>query len=497
VKHTFFSVPLEIAAMHFDSSPTPTTAGSLEVESGPWWKGLTGYHWFVFSVCALAWLFDTMDQQLFTLARKPAIKYLIQAPSLTDPRVDEYSGKATSIFIVGWAIGGFFFGILGDRVGRARTLLLTILLYSAFTGLSAVSTGFLDFSFYRFLTGLGVGGVFAVAVSLVAEVMPDRSRTMALGWLQALSALGNMLAALCNVALSWAEESGAVGNGWRVLFLIGVLPALLSIFIFAGLKEPEKWQKAAAKRKADREAGIVDPHDKLGSLSELFGDPRWRRNTITGMVLAFAGVVGLWAIGFYSNDLIRNVFNNHFIELGKQGGLSGARLNAFVGAQGSRWSGYNSLLFNAGAFFGIYGFSKITNYIGRRPAFAISFVAAMCSTALTFWFLRDFHQVFWMVPLMGFCQLAAFGGYAIYFPELFPTRLRSTGTSFCYNVGRLVAAVGPTVLGLLTSRVYASYYKIDPSLPLRYAGVTMCSVFLIGLLVLPFAPETRGKPLPE
>ena len=121
----------------------------------------------------------------------------------------------------------------------------------------------------------------------------------------------------------------------------------------------------------------------------------------------------------------------------------------------------------------------------------------MAATAFTFWFLNDFHQIFWMIPLMGFCQLALFGGYAIYFPELFPTRLRSTGTSFCYNVGRLAAAAGPSARGLLTSQVYADYQQIDPSLPFRYAGVTMCAVYLIGLLALPFAPETKGKPLPE
>jgi hypothetical protein len=111
---------------------------------------------------------------------------------------------------------------------------------------------------------------------------------------------------------------------------------------------------------------------------------------------------------------------------------------------------------------------------------------------LTFWFLSEPWDIFWMVPLMGFCQLSLFAGYAIYFPELFPTRLRSTGTSFCYNVGRLVAAAGPVSLGLLTSRVFASYPE-----PMRYAGVTLCGVFLLGLLALPFAPETKGLPLPE
>lgn len=150
---------------------------------------------------------------------------------------------------------------------------------------------------------------------------------------------------------------------------------------------------------------------------------------------------------------------------------------------------------NIGGFFGIYAYSHMTHIFGRKPAFAVSFVAALASTALVFWNLDQFSEVFWMIPLMGFCQLALFGGYAIYFPELFPTRLRSTGTSFCYNVGRYVAAAGPFALGMLTSKVFSVANGYQEGM--RYAGVTMCSIFVLGLLVLPFAPETKGKPLPE
>lgn len=140
----------------------------------------------------------------------------------------------------------------------------------------------------------------------------------------------------------------------------------------------------------------------------------------------------------------------------------------------------------------MHAFTWLTYRTNRRTAFAVSFVAAMFATAYTFWNLRTLSDIFWMIPMMGFTQLALFGGYAIYLPELFPTRLRSTGTSFCYNVGRLVAAAGPLTLGLLTSRVYGGYPD-----PMRYAGVTMCLVFLVGLAALPFAPETKDKPLPE
>jgi hypothetical protein len=116
----------------------------------------------------------------------------------------------------------------------------------------------------------------------------------------------------------------------------------------------------------------------------------------------------------------------------------------------------------------------------------------MFMTSFTFWKLSTFTDIFWMIPLMGFTQIALFGGYAIYFPELFPTRLRSTGTSFCYNIGRFVAALGPLALGLLTSRVFGGFDE-----PMRYAGITMCAAFLIGIFALPFAPETKGQPLPE
>jgi hypothetical protein len=158
------------------------------------------------------------------------------------------------------------------------------------------------------------------------------------------------------------------------------------------------------------------------------------------------------------------------------------------------WAGINGLLLNVGAFFGIYAFTRLTHHVGRRPAFAVTYLLAMASTALTFWYLNDFIDILWMAPMMGFFQIALFGGFAIYFPELFPTRIRSTGTSFCYNVGRYVASPGPLLLGVLASRVFGHYGEV---LSWRMAGVSMCSFFLLGLIALIYAPETRGQPLPE
>ena len=468
--------------MHFEDPNQAPDSG--QARAGGWTKELNSYHWFVLIVAALGWMFDTMDQQLFNLARKPAVTELLKATLGKDPdfgQVANYSTYSTTIFMLGWATGGLFFGVLGDRIGRAKTMMLTILAYSAFTGLSALSVGVWDFSFYRFLTGLGVGGEFAVGVALVAEVIPDRARPYALGWVQAMSAVGNMTAALISMGLGKLEESGAVGSTWRWMFVIGMFPALLAVLIRRRLKEPEKWKAAA---RVDDNSGR--PKHEPGSISELFGDPRWRKNAIVGMVMGFSGVVGLWGIGFFSFDLIRPVFQADMAARGVSPDVVKGRLTFLVGV--------TSLMQNLGGFFGVYAFTRFTAVLGRKPAFGISYLLAMAATAGTFWFIDSYDDLFWMIPLMGFCQMTLFGGFAIYFPELFPTRLRSTGTSFCYNVGRLVAAIGPLFLGVLTSQVYAGHGEI---MSRRLAGVTMCAVFLVGLMALPFAPETKGKPLPE
>lgn len=511
---------------------------SSDSNSFAWWRLLNRYQWFVLIVASAGWLLDCMDQQLFNLARVPAMKQLLAAGlgrPATPGEVGEFGAYATSIFLLGWASGGLIFGVLGDRWGRAKTMLLTILLYSGCTGLSAFATQFWDFALYRFLTGLGVGGEFAVGVALVAEVMPDKARPYALSLLQALSTVGNVTAALTSMTLGRLEETGVLGQfigwpAWRWMFVVGAFPAILVILVRRGLKEPERWLQAKANPELAK---------KLGDYGELFGNPNWRfpaavggllllvgiligfagkpewnkhlivagfaaaallagiwvvyggggdtryrGRAVVGLLLALSGVIGVWGIGFFSFDLVRSVLEKKLLADNIDPKLIPGRLTL--------WAGVTSMMQNLGSFFGIYSFGLVAQKYGRKPAFGIALVSAMVATAAVFWFLRDFSQIFWLIPLMGFFQLALFGGYAIYFPELFPTRLRSTGTSFCYNVGRFVAASGPALLGLLTGKVFK-----DTAEPLRYAGTSMCVVFLIGLVALIFAPETRGQALPE
>ncbi len=498
-------------------------------------KDLTGYQWFVFVVCCLAWDMDCMDQQLFVLARRPAMTELVQKVAKDDVRIPESTEKltvqakkankpepkpeqvvasiqaadindaatyATSFFMLGWAVGGIGFGIAGDRIGRVKTLMATILLYSLFTGLNSLSSSTTDFYAFRFLTGMGVGGAFAAAVTLLADTMPNNARPFVLGLFQASSVLGNVTAALLSMWFGSLQEQGAFADQtlfgkplvpWRLMFIIGVIPGLLVVLIQARLKEPERWLQARASGEK-----------KAGSYSELLGDPVWRKHAILGLILALAGVIGLWGIGFFSPDLQQHVAEPQYKKEAVEKGLATEdqlKQNAlppdavkYVNGQKAYWAGITSLFQNTGAFFGIFAFSYVTGLVGRRLAFGFFFITAGLSTAGVFLFLNQWSDIFWMIPIMGFFQLAIFGGYAIYFPELFPTRLRSTGTSFCYNVGRLIAAGGPFALGLLTSQVFAGY---EQPYPLRYAGVAMCSVFFLGLLVLPFLPETKDQPLPE
>jgi MFS family permease len=516
---------------------TTTQTPDLSQSPGPltppdvaWWRMLSRYHWFVFIVAALGWLFDCLDQQLFILTRPAAMRDLL--PTGTDPdTLKQYAVYATFFFLTGWATGGLFFGVMGDRVGRAKTMLVTILMYSICTGLSALAQGFWDFAAYRFLTGLGVGGEFAVGVALIAEVMPAKARPYTLAALQALSAVGNVTAALIFIAFGLAESEGTkfFMSPWRIMFLIGALPALLALVIRRRLKEPERWQRVSG-------AGGGAATKPLGSYAQLFGHPLWRKRALVGLALAFSGVVGLWAVGFFTPDLMQYVQRKGvsqqvygeqlLLARGAGDAAAAAQFEALLDRSRSDpppagpvppelkpaadkaeplirgkltiMGGVTSIMINVGAFFGMFGFGYLAQRIGRRPTFAIAFLAAGLSTAAVFLFLKDFSQLFWLVPIMGFCQLSLFSGYAIYFPELFPTHLRSTGTSFCYNVGRFVAAFG----GLAQAQLIGMFAASGTSAggggeTLRYAGAAMCLVFVVGLLALPFAPETKGEPLPE
>jgi hypothetical protein len=290
--------------------------------------------------------------------------------------------------------------------------------------------------------------------------------------------------------------------GWRWLFVVGVFPALLVVVIRLSLWEPESWLRARDEL-----------HKQLGDLGEIFRDRRWRYHTLIGMTLGMAGQVGLWGIGFWTPELIRgSLLDARRQEAQAMLGAPVSRLNlsdlAAVGAaspeqaqaklqdwktQEDRLVGRGTLLQDLAGMLGICAFTITTARLGRRWTFAMAYLLALGATVLTFGLLQGAGDVYWLVPLLGFCVSSVYGGFAIYFPELYPTHLRSTGTGLCYNVARYVTALGPLMLGKLTL-LYAS---LGYGMPLRPAAMTLAAVYLVGVLVLPFAPETKGRPLPD
>jgi MFS family permease len=462
-----------------DSKTHPATVSPA---SSSWWKPLSRYQKEVFLLASLAWLFDCLGQQIFVIGRNFALSSLMPVGTSPD-ELKKWGGYMTSIFVVGWATGGLIFGALGGCIGRARALAITILLYGLCTGLSGLATGMTDFAVYRFITGLGVGGVFGLAVALCADSLPDLARPHALGWLQSGSAVGNMIAGLMAVVLGYRQAANPnIGKAWKTLFFLGALPPLVCIWFQFKLKEPDRWVKARAEGKL---SGV-----RFGSYVSLLGEARWRKPALFGMLLCVAGVVGLWGIGFFSPELVNYV-------IGKA--LAAERVPpAEIPGRQLMWIGLTMVVQNFGSFLGMLAFTRLAHEFGRKKIFAISAVCAYVSTVFVFKFLTQPWQIFVLIPIMGFFQLALFAGFAIYLPELFPLRLRSTGTSFCYNVGRFVAASGPFTLGVLQAQLsHGAHNPAQKMDAFRSACCWVSLIYLLALLALPFLPETKGMPLPE
>jgi MFS family permease len=311
------------------------------------------------------------------------------------------------------------------------------------------------------MTALGVGGEWAAGAALVAETFPARSRPMALGLLQALSAVGNMLAAMITLTLPNLEVN------WRWAYFVGAAPALLVLWVRIAVKEPPKWKEAKAHATAGHE---------LGKVTDLFDHPILLRHTIAATLLATAGVGMLWGIAYFSPDLIRG-------EL-LRGGVEPSRIG--------RLASFMFLVQQAGAFVGAYVFAIVADRVNRRFAFAAWFVASWLAILAFFWGIQGsgasaFARSMVLAPVMGFCTLGPFAGYTIYFPELFPTRLRATGCGFCYNAARILAATAPFVLGNLRTRLGG----------LAQAATVVSFVIVLGLVGTWIGPETKGRPLPE
>ena len=426
--------------------------------SPSWRTGVTPYQWLVLFVAWLGWVFDSMDATIYAIVLHPALEDLlgrVGGGPVPDEMIGWYGGLILSIFLIGWAIGGVCFGILADYFGRTKTLVATILIYALFTGLASLSQDWWHLAIYRFLTALGIGGEWAAGAAIVAEVWPEDKRTRAAGILQSAWAAGFFLAAAMNLLLK--------GHGWRVLFVVGIVPAFVALLVRLWVKEPDRWVQAQAR---DRAAGLA--HRIL--LAELFRPPL-RRATFVGSTLAFVAVFGLWGTGTWTPTLIG--------ALPDLQGIGKAELAGKVS--------YAIMLFNLGALPGYLGFGPLADRFGRRPVFALMCVGSLVTAPLTFFAPHSYPHVLMLLPLLGFFSSGIFSGFPIYLPELYPTSLRATGAGFCFNAGRILASAGPFLTGSLVASLGG----------FGHAASAVSLVYLLGLAVLPFAPETKGRPLPD
>jgi MFS family permease len=453
-----------------------------ETTNGKWYAGVTAYMWLVLTIASLGWVFDIFEGQIFVASMKEAMPSLLP-PGTPDGKVDFFNNIALGAYLVGGALGGVLFGMLSDKIGRTRTMILTILMYSLFTCVTAFSQNWWQMTILRFLVAMGTGGEWAVASAMVAEVFPRQARARVLGIFHASSVLGTVLAVLAGVFI--------VGNpalGWRWGFVIGAAPAVLTLFIRWLLREPEQWEQARDRAKTDSAM-------RTGRVRDLFA-PQLVRNTLVGLALATIGLATFWGVHIYGRELLRQVVERPYLEAaGSETGLADSEILAQLsGEDRSRiknWEMLGMCLVTVGGGLGLLSFGPICERIGRRGTFLLFHLGGLASSLVLFQAMSNASAVALSaaLPVFGYLTLGMHAGYAIYFPELFPTRLRGTGGGFCFNGGRFLAA------SILILRGWMRHEE-GLDLSLETTASLLSLLFLLGLAVLWVAPETKGRDLP-
>jgi MFS family permease len=362
----------------------------------------------------LGWSFDGLELHLYTLVAGPLVVGLLGAASTADPAVKEKSAYIQAAFLIGWALGGAFFGRLGDRLGRSRTLALTVLTYALCTGLCAFSQNWWELMLFRFVAALGIGGEWAVGACLVAETWPVRWRPWLAAVLQTAVNVGILFAATSVTLFSLLPHPPPV----RFVFLLGVLPALLVFWIRRRVPEPDAWEQAASTAR-------VRPR-----IRDLFRGEIARTTWHTTAVCAL-GLSGWWLFIFWHPQHLRQLLEAE--------GTPPARATERVAAV--------FFAVNAVSIVGNFAAGWLASVIGSRRAIIAMFFGLFAGMVGAYAVPHSFNSLamFW-VPLVGFFS-GLWGLFTMYLPPLFPTLLRTTGAGFCYNIGRAAAAVASVVFG--------------------------------------------------
>ncbi|MGQ0528938.1 MAG: MFS transporter [Panacagrimonas sp.] len=434
--------------------------------------GLNRYQWTVLFAAWLGWGFDVFDGLLFNYVAPNCVPTLLGL-EIGSPEAKQatlyWTGLLTAVLLLGWAVGGVAFGWVCDRIGRKRTLLLTMLMYSLGTFACAFATSIEMLLVFRIITALGIGGEWAAGAAMVAEVVPEEKRVEAGALLYTAAPMGLFLATFVNlqVAGKWFPDSPEVS--WRYVFLFGLIPAFVAFLVRLFVKEPERWQKVAANTAPPR-------------LAELFG-PAYRLATISGLLMAIVCLLMWWS-------------NNAFIPLISTGlaqtaaadlGLDRSATLALV----ESWKATATNYFNLGGLVGTLLTIPAAKLLGRRPMFAIYFIGSALAVFATYGLDLEPQTRLAMYFFIGVTVFGIFGSFTYYLPELFPTRLRGTGSGFCYNFGRIFAAGGPFLVGYIASQGLNAFQTAMAVL--LYVGF----VPLAGLLLMPWVVETRGRALAD
>ncbi|HTA28870.1 MAG TPA: MFS transporter [Candidatus Cybelea sp.] len=402
--------------------------------------------WMVLLAAFLGWLFDGYEQGLFPLIARPALQNILMAAGGNEGLLGKWMGCVTACFLVGAALGGLTFGWLGDRIGRVRAMSLSILTYSMVTGLGYFVQTPWELALIRFASALGMGGQWALGVALVMECWPEKWRPWLAGLMGIAANMGFLLVGLT------ARLHAVTSESWRWIMLVGALPALLVFFIMFAVPESARWLAAA-------DASRISPVREVFSAG-------LRKTTLLAMTFASIALIGTWGsvqwLPAWADQLA-------------------GKANPSAKANTQMFSAFGAIV---GAWFAPF----IGARLGRRPAYFLLCLVSFAICAVMFHFVREFAGMFLaMTFLVGASTASFYGWFPLYFPELFPTRVRATGQGLCYNAGRVFAAVGALTQGQLVGHFNGSYAK---------AGAIITLIYLPGMALIWLAPETKGKPLP-
>ncbi len=432
----------------------------------------TGYQWAVLFAAWLGWGFDVFDGLLFNYVAPVCVPTLLHIP-LNTPEAKSaaltWTGILTSLLLIGWALGGIIFGRICDRIGRTRTLLLTMAMFAIGTALCAVATNIYMLAFFRLIASLGIGGEWAAGASMVAEIVPEKRRVEAGALLYTSAPAGLFLATFLVHLIQGGAFKSAPEIGWRYVFLCGLIPAGVALLVRLFIKEPERWKAACDNANPPR-------------LAELFS-PEFRRITLSGFAMALVALIMWWSC----NAFIPTVATGLAQTTAKLQNLSKDATQGMV----ESWKALATNCFNLGGLVGTLLTIPIAKKLGRKPMYLIYFLGSAAAIMATFGLPLDPHDRLYMYFLIGLSVFGIFGSFTFYLPELFPTRLRATGAGFCYNGGRIIASIGPFVVGAIAARGTSGLSAAMAVL--FYVGF----VPIAGLMLLPYVLETKGKVLAD